>query len=74
MKPWSLLEQQGSGLCRFCGTYFLAGYNSISLSWCETIPAPGPGVPYTPGLLFWWCSECGDTLFPMANKPLFLQQ
>jgi putative transposase len=21
-----------------------------------------------------WCSECGDTLFPMANKPLFLKQ
>ena len=20
-----------------------------------------------------WCSRCGDTLFPMANKPLFLQ-
>jgi hypothetical protein len=24
--------------------------------------------------IFWWCAESGDTLFLMANKPLFLQQ
>ena len=32
------------------------------------------GLQLRSPIRFGWCSECGDTLFSMAKKPLFFQQ